>query len=291
MPARVSAADSALIREAKDLYFEQRQLNLPSREAIDVISGVVGVEVDKLIRWAINDDWEEQFERSATVAQFNQETLRPEHQLSALIDSARSADTLLQKEMAVFLQQAEDNLPLTLVQVQKMKLLQDSHAKALAAVDRKAIEVQRRSLEIRLRPEAKQRYEEMVGALRTEYEGRGPQYEMLIQGTVRVHIYLDEMSASGRAFTLNEFESLSRLHMNYIERLQHYTEATKTEVFTKALNLASMQLIEMAEREFKDIVPDRWANFLQTVAAATGHIIDTPAASGQLVAAALVADE
>lgn len=284
MPTRLTAEDSAKVRECKDLYMEQRKLNNGSRGAIELVSKLTQVDTDKLIRWAVTDGWEEDFDRLATVEQFTDERLRPEHQLSILIDQARDAGELLAREVERMKELKDETLAMS--DVQKLKLLQDATFKALDAVDKKAIEVQRRSLEIRLAPDQKSEFDTLVAKLREEYEGRGPQYEMLIEGAARVHVYLQQMFKSGRSFTQNEFGELSRLHMNYIERLQHYTEATKTELWQAHINIAVVAVMEIFERQFKELAPETWDETVRMVARATGAIMTGEVtASGAMVRA------
>lgn len=269
MPARITAADSAKYREARTIFVQERLGGRDASDAIEAVSQMLDLDQKRIRLMAVNENWDDDVDRAQVSEQFATDALRPEAQLNALLQRADDANTLLEREMALINRNPDERLSLSVVQ--RLKLLQDSYYKALDAVAKKSVEVQRKNMEIKLRPEAQKSYHELVSRLAVEYEGRGPQYDMLIEGAARVHVYLQEMYNAGRAFTMNEFEALSRLHMSYVERLQHYTEATKSEVFETKLNVAIVVIMEMAEREFKDFAPDRWGNFVERVQIATGE--------------------
>jgi hypothetical protein len=129
----------------------------------------------------------------------------------------------------------------------------------LTAQARKAEdEVRKRKLERPLDGPWLSSYEKLRTSLREEYKGLGPHYELLCDNCAAISIKLRQMEASGRDYDSGEYTELHKLYLSYINQLQKYTEAIKSESINRQTQDVAEKLIQIFERHFGAGYPVEW---------------------------------
>jgi len=119
-------------------------------------------------------------------------------------------------------------------------------------------EVRKRSLERPLSGHWSQEYNTLRQSLREEYDGLGPHYELLCDNCAAISIRLRQMEASGRDYDSGEYTDIHKLYLTYINQLQKYTEAMKSESINRQTQDVAERLVQIFERHFGNAYPVEW---------------------------------
>lgn len=119
-------------------------------------------------------------------------------------------------------------------------------------------EVRRRSLEIPRTGEWAEQYAELVDELKEQYDGLGPHYDMLCENTAGLSIRLRMMEMSGRDVSSGEYVEMHKLYLGYVNQLQKYTEAMKTQSVNKLTQEVAEAIVQLFERHFGNLYPEQW---------------------------------
>lgn len=119
-------------------------------------------------------------------------------------------------------------------------------------------EVRRRSLEIPREGKVKQEYDSLVKVLQGQYDGLGPHYDLLCENTAALTIRLRLMETSGRDVSSGEYKEMHDLYLRYVNQLQKYTEAMKSESINRLTQEVAEQIVQIFERHFGNTYPEEW---------------------------------
>jgi predicted nuclease with TOPRIM domain len=119
-------------------------------------------------------------------------------------------------------------------------------------------EVRRRSLEIPRSGDWQEMYATMVSDLKQQYDGLGPHYDLLCEHTASLTVRLRMMEASGRDVSSGEYVEMHKLYLGYVNQLQKYTEAMKSESISKMTQEVAEQIVQLFERHFGTLHPEEW---------------------------------
>jgi hypothetical protein len=130
--------------------------------------------------------------------------------------------------------------------------------KAAASVQKQADVVRRQELEIDHQPKWEKLWKDTVAALKKEYVGKGPQYDLLIKSTADCAVRLERLRESERDLKSTEAYNWHTMLENSIKRLQTYTESTKVETTNKVINDIVNDLNHLYEGIIKPEQPILW---------------------------------
>lgn len=111
-------------------------------------------------------------------------------------------------------------------------------------------EVRKRRLERPLDGPWHDAYDTLRTSLRAEYEGLGPHYELLCDNCAAISVRLRQMEASGRDYDSGEYTDVHKLYLSYINQLQKYTEAMKSESINRQTQDVAEKIVQVFERHF-----------------------------------------
>lgn len=213
-----------------------------------------------LTTWLQEDGWEEEYQRTAAVRQLGEEGIQSHTLLRRALAVARQAQDVLDAAYdAAHRPEATASDYRAWVAAQRAWIDAQQH---LMDVERA---VRRRELED---PERHRRdFEQRRRELAEEYGGRGAQYMVLIDGLVSVEMRLAAVAASGRDISSDEFAELHRLKLTYVNQLQKYTEALKTERVVPEVRQAVLATLAIVERHLAS-QPVTWQAIVREVEAA-----------------------
>lgn len=109
------------------------------------------------------------------------------------------------------------------------------------------------------------------GELVQQYAGLGAQYDMLCDNAAATAVRLRQMEESGRDFESGEYIDMHKLHLGYINQLQKYTEAMKSESINKQTQEVATEIIRIAEQYFGNAYPETWSKFVKDIRGAVGE--------------------
>ena len=110
-----------------------------------------------------------------------------------------------------------------------------------------------------------QMYTDARAALLAEYGDLGPQYRMLIERMAAIDTKLKLIERSGRDVDPAEFEGLHKTHLAYVNQLQKYTEAQKTESLSKQTQDTVSAVMLIIEHRISAINPQLWREIVGDV--------------------------
>lgn len=126
-------------------------------------------------------------------------------------------------------------------------------------------EVRRRSLEIPITGEWQAALDETIEDLKGQYEGLGPHYDQLCEHTSRLTIRLRMMDESGRDVASSERVEMHKLYLGYVNQLQKYTEAMKSQTVNKLTQEVAEAIIQIFERHFGNSFPEAWKEAVKEI--------------------------
>lgn len=109
------------------------------------------------------------------------------------------------------------------------------------------------------------RSRELTRELSKEYEGRGPQYAVLVRRLVYAELNAERLERSGRALKTTEMVQVNKAVLDAVQALQKYTESQKSEVLQTARQEGMLVIMEIAERVIAPKAPELWAKVVDLV--------------------------
>jgi hypothetical protein len=98
----------------------------------------------------------------------------------------------------------------------------------------------------------------LLASLQEQFTGGGPHYALLCERVAGLHMRLQHMEASGRDFSPQEHATLNTQLLSYINQLQKYTEAMKSETISKETQEAVEEVLRIVERHLGTTYLEVW---------------------------------
>jgi len=108
-------------------------------------------------------------------------------------------------------------------------------------------------------------YQEMLSQFDAQYEQGGPQYRLLCERVAGLTIRLRQMEASGRDFNQSEYNQTNASLLSFINQLQRFTEATRTEAVSKEAQAVAETLMGIMERHVAVTYPELWSRIVTDI--------------------------
>jgi alkylation response protein AidB-like acyl-CoA dehydrogenase len=106
--------------------------------------------------------------------------------------------------------------------------------------------------------------EEKLRELQEQFDG-GPHYDLLCERVAGLHVRLKQMEASGRDYPAAEYAYLNQQLLGYINQLQRYTEAMKTESISREAQGVAEKILQVVERNLATSHPELWRGVVRDV--------------------------
>lgn len=103
-----------------------------------------------------------------------------------------------------------------------------------------------------------QQYQAMLQDFYAQYESGGPQYRLLAERVAGLTIRLRQMEASGRDFNQAEYNQTNASLLSFVNQLQRFTEAQKSETVSKEAQAVAESLMAIMERHTAVTYPELW---------------------------------
>ena len=116
----------------------------------------------------------------------------------------------------------------------------------------------RAKLELPRTAKWEQDYQAMLHDFDVQYESGGPQYKLLCERVAGLTIRLRQMEASGRDFNQSEYNQTNASLLSFVNQLQRFTEATRTEAVSKEAQAVAEVLMGIMERHVSPTYPELW---------------------------------
>jgi len=130
-----------------------------------------------------------------------------------------------------------------------------------------AEQVRRTSLELRDDVRWGREREQILADLHEQFEG-GPHYDLLAQRVAALAVRLRQMEASGRDYSAQEHSVLNAQMLGYINQLQKYTEAMKSESISREAQTVAEEILQLVEKHCAVTYPELWLGIMKDVRAA-----------------------
>ena len=101
-------------------------------------------------------------------------------------------------------------------------------------------------------------YQEMLSQFDEQYSTGGPQYRLLAERVAGLTIRLRQMESSGRDFNQSEYNQTNASLLSFVNQLQRFTEATRTEAVSKEAQAVAEVLMGIMERHVAVTYPELW---------------------------------
>jgi hypothetical protein len=108
-------------------------------------------------------------------------------------------------------------------------------------------------------------FEETRDSLLEEYGDLGPHYDLLVQRMAAVDTRIKLIERSGRDIDPGEYNELSKTWLSYLNQLQKYTEAQKTEVMSRQTQEVVNQVLLVIEHRISNQNPQLWREIVGDV--------------------------
>ena len=108
-------------------------------------------------------------------------------------------------------------------------------------------------------------FEQTREELLREYGDLGPQYRMLVDRMAAVDTRIHVMERSGRDVDPGEFSELHKTHLSYVNQLQKYTEAQKSETLNKQTQDTVSAVMVIIEHRIANTNPQLWREIVGDV--------------------------
>jgi hypothetical protein len=115
---------------------------------------------------------------------------------------------------------------------------------------------------------------DLLNSLKSQFTDGGPHYDLLCERVASLHARLQHMEASGRDFTPSEHAALNNQMLTYINQLQKYTEAMKSESISRETRDAVEEVLRIVERHLGTTYLEVWHVIVKDVR----HALEEPAA-------------
>jgi len=127
--------------------------------------------------------------------------------------------------------------------------------------------VRRTSLEIHSTARWDRERATILADLHAQFEG-GPHYDLLCERVAALHVRLKQMESSGRDFSAAEHATLNTQMLAYINQLQKYTEAMKSESISREAQSVAENILQIVEKHCAVTYPELWLNVMKDVRSA-----------------------
>lgn len=108
-------------------------------------------------------------------------------------------------------------------------------------------------------------YEDTRQSLMAEYGDLGPQYRMLVERMAAVDTRIKIVERSGRDVDPGEFSEMHKTHLSYVNQLQKFTEAQKTESLSKQTQDTVAAVMVIIEHRIAGENPQLWREIVGDV--------------------------
>jgi hypothetical protein len=129
-----------------------------------------------------------------------------------------------------------------------------------------AEQVRRTALELRAAQDWEGQRTQLLRKLQAQFEG-GPHYDLLCERVSGLHVRLQQMEASGRDFSPAEHATLNAQLLGYVNQLQKYTEALKSESISKEAQSVAESILQIVEKHCATSYPELWLHVMRDVRA------------------------
>jgi len=107
---------------------------------------------------------------------------------------------------------------------------------------------------------------EIVRNLKDQFEG-GPHYDLLCERVGSLTVRLKQMESSGRDYSAQEHATLNTQMLGYINQLQKYTEAMKSESISREAQSVAENILQIVEKHCAVTYPELWLSVMKDVRA------------------------
>lgn len=123
----------------------------------------------------------------------------------------------------------------------------------------------RAKLELPRTAQYEQQYQAMLEDFHQQYAEGGPQYRLLSERVAGLTIRLRQMEASGRDFNQTEYNQTNASLLSFVNQLQRFTEAQKSETVSKEAQAVAESLLAIMERHTAVTYPELWNRIVTDV--------------------------
>lgn len=110
-------------------------------------------------------------------------------------------------------------------------------------------------------------HQTLLHELREQFSG-GPHYDLLCERVAGLHVRLKRMEASGRDVSPSEHAQINAQLLGYINQLQKYTEAMKSESISKEAQGVAEEILSLVEKHCAVTYPELWLTIMRDVRSA-----------------------
>jgi hypothetical protein len=107
-------------------------------------------------------------------------------------------------------------------------------------------------------------YQQTLEQLRDQFDG-GPHYELLCERVAGLHVRLKRMEANIREYPAVDHARLNQQLLSYINQLQKYTEAMKSESISKEAQGVAEKILLIVEKNLATSYPELWRGVMREV--------------------------
>jgi YesN/AraC family two-component response regulator len=100
-----------------------------------------------------------------------------------------------------------------------------------------------------------------------QYDGLGPQYELLVERAARAAVRAEQADEVAEETEAQEHRALSREIRETIQALQKHTESTKQEVIDKHVNAQCALIVAIVEQVVQPQAPELWREVTEVLSA------------------------
>jgi len=109
-------------------------------------------------------------------------------------------------------------------------------------------------------------HQDTLDSLREQFDG-GPHYDLLVERVAGLHVRLKRMESSGRDVPASEHAQLNAQLLGYINQLQKYTEAMKSESISREAQSVAERILGMVEKHCAVTYPELYLEIMKDVRA------------------------
>lgn len=110
-----------------------------------------------------------------------------------------------------------------------------------------------------------EQYQQMLADFHAQYSEGGPQYRLLSERVAGLTIRLRQMESSGRDFNQQEYNQTNASLLSFVNQLQRFTEAQKSETVSKEAQAVAESLMAIMERHTAVTYPELWSRIVTDV--------------------------
>jgi hypothetical protein len=107
-------------------------------------------------------------------------------------------------------------------------------------------------------------YQHTLEDLKGQFDG-GPHYDLLCERVAGLHVHLKRMETSTREYPAADHARLNQQLLSYINQLQKYTEAMKSESISKEAQGVAEKILLIVEKNLATSYPELWRGVMREV--------------------------